>query len=422
MSRVTDDAPTPGTGTPARTSTYSTFAEGAGDKDREDVPTWDGSPGTWRTWLRRVDLWVESTNVPIAKRGAKLASRLRGTAFDCIEGLEMARLREEDGVPHLISLLRDRLQMNDTYMKGQLLEEFWSLHRAPGETVLPWVSRYRTCVARLRALAIDLPEDLLSWALLKKSNLPADVKHSVLSLSGGKWEMDPVSRALVTVMTTGSETRASSAQGHVSSRRYQSGSRMKPWRPSKHMPRKMFLAEDFLEEPIPEEELEEGEDRLSGEGSSSSSFEVLSEPSDVEEVEAFYSAYKEARDKQRANARARGFKPKVAFKGTPKETHQALHAGAREGRTPDREAREARLRELKSKTTCRACGARGHWSSDAERPLSKNRRRCMTAYAVVTLPSRCFSRARHVAPCCCLTPGAPPVFAVKGLGNHFAEN
>ena len=128
----------------------------------------------------------------------------------------MARLREEDGVQHLLALLRERLQMNDTYMKGQLLDEFWGLHRAPGETVLPWVSRYRTAVARLKALSINLPEDLLSWALLKKSNLPANVKHSVLSLSGGKWELEPVSRALATAMTTGSGSRASSSQGHAS--------------------------------------------------------------------------------------------------------------------------------------------------------------------------------------------------------------
>ena len=93
--------------------------------DKEEVPTWDGSPSTWRTFLRRVELWQESTQTPVAKQGPKLASKLRGVAFDATEGVELAELRKDVGVTYLIDLLRTRLQVSELHLQGAILEEFF---------------------------------------------------------------------------------------------------------------------------------------------------------------------------------------------------------------------------------------------------------------------------------------------------------
>ena len=266
-------------------------------QDKEEVPTWDGSQVTWRAYLRRVELWQESTSTLPAKMGAKLASRLRSVAFDATEGLVMADLKKDTGVTYLLDLLRSRLQVSELHLQGAVLEEFFmTLQRAPGEQVLPWVSRFRGTLSRLKALAIDLPDPVLAWLLIRKSNLSSDQRHSVLSVGGGKWEMEATSKALITVLSSGTE-RASSS---VARRSTTPNPRTKPWRPvRRHFPKRAYMADD--QEELPEEEPpEEGEDQEQDQEELAES-EVLSEGTESAEEHDLYLAYKEARDRIRAS-------------------------------------------------------------------------------------------------------------------------
>lgn len=76
---------------------------------QEQVATWDGSPGLWLDYVKRVRLQYERT--PHRKRkllGAELASRLTGRAWDVTSAdIDHERLQQRDGPASSNSWNRD---------------------------------------------------------------------------------------------------------------------------------------------------------------------------------------------------------------------------------------------------------------------------------------------------------------------------
>ena len=134
------------------TSAMATFTE-----RKEQVATWDGSPGLWLDYVKRVRLQYERT--PHRKRkllGAELASRLTGRAWDVTSAdIDHERLQQRDGPAYLLQFLEQRLCKAPIPDSGQRLEDFFiRLRRRPGSSMTEWASQLRESYRRLqRALA-----------------------------------------------------------------------------------------------------------------------------------------------------------------------------------------------------------------------------------------------------------------------------
>ena len=104
-----EDAPVDGVpaGTPAPRPARPAASSGAreptgggggGGEDR-DVPSWDGSLGTWNNYKRRVSIWESATTLAPERRAPKLLLKLSDTAWESTGSIDVAALllpRESD--------------------------------------------------------------------------------------------------------------------------------------------------------------------------------------------------------------------------------------------------------------------------------------------------------------------------------------
>ena len=160
------------------------------------VPTWDGSPATWRSFEREMQWWLSSLDVESTKKFNLAARwllrqsgvvRQRGEEFTPKE-LEYQRavtttdtegqvitITEEDpfaGINKLMKALESINGKSALDRKGELRNQFYlNLQRSPGERPADFLSRFRALTAEMKTEGIDLPTGELGWFLREKLGL-----------------------------------------------------------------------------------------------------------------------------------------------------------------------------------------------------------------------------------------------------------
>ncbi|CAE7229821.1 pol [Symbiodinium sp. CCMP2592] len=160
------------------------------------VPTWDGSPTTWRAFQREMNWWLSSLDVESTKKFNLAARwllrqsgvvRQRGEEFapeDLVyqkevkakdpDGVEIVVTKEDAfaGIKKLMNALEGINGKSALDRKGELRNQFYlTLRRSPGERSADFLSRFRVLTAEMRAEGIDLPTGELGWFLREKLGL-----------------------------------------------------------------------------------------------------------------------------------------------------------------------------------------------------------------------------------------------------------
>ncbi|OLQ07093.1 hypothetical protein AK812_SmicGene9562 [Symbiodinium microadriaticum] len=160
------------------------------------VPTWDGSPLTWRAFEKEMQWWVSSLDLE-ATRKYNLAARWllrqqgvvrqRGEEFTPKElefqrevkttdpdGVEIVVVQEDllAGLNKLLKALETINGKTPLDRKGELRNQFYlGLQRRAGERPADFMSRFRSLTSELRAEGIALPAAELGWFLREKLGL-----------------------------------------------------------------------------------------------------------------------------------------------------------------------------------------------------------------------------------------------------------
>eukprot|EP00971_Amphidinium_carterae_P284696 5652500-Amphidinium_carterae.1 len=128
-------------------------------------------------------------------------SELGGTALTLFEHVDVDKFATADGFGTLLQILDGRFATDAVH---ELVNAFQSLlektSRASGESMQSYTARFGQQVAHLAQLKVDLPQELLSWLLLKRSRLRAEQRASVLAAAPkqyGDWK--GISRVLHTL-------------------------------------------------------------------------------------------------------------------------------------------------------------------------------------------------------------------------------
>ncbi|CAE7263203.1 unnamed protein product [Symbiodinium microadriaticum] len=160
------------------------------------VPTWDGSPATWRSFQREMQWWLCSLDVESTKKFNLAARwllrqsgvvRQRGEEFSPKEleytrevrakdpeGVEIVVTPEDpfSGINKLLAALEEINGKTALDKKGELRRQFYTeLSRRPGERPADFLSRFRFLVAELKSEGIDLPSSELGWFVREKLGL-----------------------------------------------------------------------------------------------------------------------------------------------------------------------------------------------------------------------------------------------------------
>ena len=122
------------------------------DKDKEQVPWWGGELATWDLYKTKVRIYVDGTEWH--KRylcGPRLVQRLRGPAFQAVEGCKPGWLSDKNGAEKLLKRLQKKLARPKVPDMAVYLEDFFfRLRRRKGEAAGAWAVRSYECYQRLR--------------------------------------------------------------------------------------------------------------------------------------------------------------------------------------------------------------------------------------------------------------------------------
>eukprot|EP00435_Cladocopium_sp_Y103_P020437 s757_g5.t1 len=187
------------------------------------VPTWDGSPATWRAFRREMSWWVESLDLEqsmkynlaarwllrqsgvVRQRGEEftpkdLEAKKAIKAVDPESGTELV-VQEADplfGLNKLLDALEGINGKSELDKKGELREQFYnSLKRKPGERISEFCTRFRTLAADLRPEGIQLPAAEQGWFLREKLGLDGIRKQLLETALNGREGYDDVEREVL---------------------------------------------------------------------------------------------------------------------------------------------------------------------------------------------------------------------------------
>ena len=161
------------------------------------VPTWDGSPQTWRGFRKEMSWWLAGLDIQSTKKYNLAARwllrqsgvvRQRGEEFDPRD-LEFQKeikmpnaetgddevVVEEDplsGINKLLTALEEMTGRSSLDKRGELRNVFYlELKRKSGERISEFATRYRGLVAELKAEGVTIHDGELGWWFKQKLGL-----------------------------------------------------------------------------------------------------------------------------------------------------------------------------------------------------------------------------------------------------------
>ncbi|CAE7351286.1 MAL3P3.6 [Symbiodinium sp. CCMP2592] len=294
---------------------------------KDHVPEYDGKTAM-REYARRVKLFESSTGIDPSYRAQKLMEKLSGQAWMATESLDLEDLKHPSGVQRLLDHLWQELEPLEHLRTFTTFAEFYKdFRRSPGEEFVEFDMKFRAHLKRLEEVGAKLEGLNVAYWFLEKSGLSSELRKQVVAAASGECDYPKLRKALMAIVP---KVKKDEEHGPSTARPYN-----RQWKLRSNQPRQVNAAT---------EEAEDGPDPDDGEADEVGPEELEGEL----EVLLTQTARKRAEIE-----RARGFsKPET---------------GA---------AREARIKEMKSRMPCSACKANGrtvygHWHGDAECPFRK---------------------------------------------------
>ena len=129
------------------------------------LPAWDGDKRQWKRYLRDVELYLETEKLVVDFcHGARLLSRLTGSARKCAETIELDTIRRSTNenkvtregmvacVKYLLKALVRAMVMKVATKKGQVQEFFYKkLQTRPGQPMAEWVNVFENAVLDMKS-------------------------------------------------------------------------------------------------------------------------------------------------------------------------------------------------------------------------------------------------------------------------------
>ncbi|CAE7562382.1 RE1 [Symbiodinium sp. CCMP2592] len=386
---------------------------GSTTEGRQGVPRYNGDAAKLNEWIFRARMMAkkeaglsESEQKKLGSLSLRLIEGLSGHALKIAQQLDLAKLDQANGkgLDYLIEKITTELRPRRMQQARELYEagaqQGGILSRQPTEPMGSYVLRRRAWYNAMVDLSseLKLPDLVLSEQLLLNSGLDENQRLMIRTVVGEKMDFDRVAQELVNQHPN---IQARASQSHYNHHNYfrkpenkgfsRFGSKGSP-KGYRGKPRYQaaFFAEEDEGFAYPDgtnenysEEIWDGgtEDYATNEPEALGFFSDQNVGTYAEEHLAYLTengldpedqeACEFASDVIQAEQEAYFARKGAATKG---------HGGFRKGNPPfeisgsiSLDDKRARLRALKARTTCKRCGAVGHWSGDFECPMSKGK-------------------------------------------------
>eukprot|EP00435_Cladocopium_sp_Y103_P070544 s617_g35.t1 len=317
-----------------------------------------------RVYSRKLEflraLWPKDQLEHLGPRAALL---VEGVAFQKVSRLDPSKLREPDGVEHLVKCLGGQWGRLDEEEKLDLFEKaLYQVCQKQDESNDSYLARHDAAFEDLLGRKVSL-EEVRAYVLLRQSLLPSEDRKKVIMEDGGALSYD---KARKQIRLLGSRFFQDLQMGSN----------------SKTMKLKTYdinhVDDDYQYLPEDDEDDEEGYMAMLLEaGDEDANFvndfeeQILMACQESVELSQCFTTYQEARGRLREKARARGFWPLGSNKGRGrgkgssggKGKSSAMGKGFNAGAS-NFGGRRRSLADRIANSTCRRCGRPGHWKRE----------------------------------------------------------
>ena len=334
------------------------------EESRQGMTVFAGDAASFHEWEFRLQIrksLCKAEELPALT--AKVVDALRGEALSCAMEIGLAKLMEANGIDLLVQKVQERLFPQRTAEARELLKQGMRIggpmSRVPGEPMTSYISRRRRWWTLVHEMdnTLELGDTVRGSMMLEQAGLSRFEQNMVLTYTKGQRTMTAIAEALLEqhydVHHRGREATTPTGNSSFPNR----------WR-------RRDTSRAYLAEAEPIEELtdtaahgEEGiSDDYDGEQDETEDHEIHetdlaallgNSGEDPEADDALVVAWQRFNGKGKGKGKSKG-KGKVKGKGI----------GKYKGNNLSLDERKKRLAELKSRTNCQACGARGHWAGD----------------------------------------------------------
>jgi len=317
-----------------------------------------------RTYFRKVDLYDALTRTPKERRAGKLLMNLTGKAFERTEMLDIKTLMNDHGVALFKDYLKNKFEPVETQRVGLVADELlYEFERRYDEEIVDYDTRFQATVHRAEALLGPLNATWKAHIFLKKAKLSSEKCSQVVTGAMNQYTYEGLRDSMLACIPRVKELRRGrdgpagdsyNTQGrhHNGGHGRERGGGAHRWKSKKRSHGAHMTGGDT----------EQADDSFEDEGSDNTGAE--DEPQDqdagvmgVNLPEELAQAWEESEiymtqaRKQRAEIeKARDF-----YKNPKKN-------GGKD------KSQDDRMKQLKLRLPCMACGALGHWKDDKECP------------------------------------------------------
>ena len=330
-------------------------------RDRDPPPSWNGSTPevSFKTWLRDLELWEATTDIPKEKRAIKLVQALTGPAREAVSSLTLAELQHADGYKTVMKVLNDNFKPYvETALPRAMEGVFYGQARGAKESIPDYLVRASHALAELKAEGVDLPAKAAGYLLFRQANLDKELESRVVTWLAGDYTKDVVIANLRRLDRINSSSSGSKAMLWTET---EEGEGQEVYYENhEHYGEPEFYLEAEDEEDENYVYLEDGE------------LDAVYEEGDVMEALASYQHVRQQLKEQQKGRQY--YQPNLGKKGgkklfnkdgknTGKQSSKSFGKGGSAWKGSPT-SRRVHIEQLKLRTRCRACGEVGHWSKE----------------------------------------------------------
>ena len=159
------------------------------------APEFDGSIDGYKTFRKKVEIFAARARSREQEKavGLEIMQGLLGRAWEVVEDIDITEIEKEKGWMIILQAL-DRAYKYDqmTELPTDFENFFFKAARKPKETLIDYLTRFRTAEKKVRAHQVELPDKVLGWFLLRRAGLDREGKQLIMNQVGEDLSMEKV--------------------------------------------------------------------------------------------------------------------------------------------------------------------------------------------------------------------------------------
>ena len=135
----------------------------------------------FEAYQREVEAWQEVTGIEKEKQALVLILALPDLKGEILENLEIAKLKQADGVTTYLNYLKEKYGKEDMLDSLEKYKSFRDYYRTEGMNMADYCTGFEQRVNRIKLKGIAIPVEILAFELIRNAKITSSEEKLVLT-------------------------------------------------------------------------------------------------------------------------------------------------------------------------------------------------------------------------------------------------